>query len=1179
MNNEEQPEELYPVSIGGRVLQLPVPREQYVAMEPSRQAALYDQAMAEQVQWNDETIRQDPGWVWAARRLYSWANPNTTATGQSQTDAILRDPWRGGLSPAEISRRRGEENVRPIEELSDEEAADWLFDFAGEMFGNLSQMGLAAADVSDQPEMARALNIALARYENKSISRSGLGNVAEGVLSDITTYVGVQGLTSLIGKGAARQPIFTALRSAAFAGAVEGGTYAGADNIARQSIEMSGGTRDEFDEGELATSVGIGATIGGAVGLTLGDGLSMAARGRQRLDDAGEQVADNLADRAQATAAEVSAEAVDDTVPTFLPAADNIDVYNENFNNASLGTQAEMFPTGRPAVSEDELLEEVGVAAREALEEADQAIAEIPEGEFDSTLSLAGQRLASRLRRLLTSSNEKVRQQVIYEVAEAPNRRGTSAAVRQQALQTLADDSSRRIDDLMELQRLAEVRPEEAPIAPLLDAQLNQEMRNFVLFEELSTRANSDSGTNLRAIQGITEDSLPDSPEEITRLLEDRMEAARIRAMRAADDPAAEGVTGNWVQRFWRRSVSSLIEWQRNALLSAPKTFIANFLGPISNATLETLEESLGGVGTRFADDIAELSAERIRAMTRSMDLSFGLGLKAFDEHRIVTGVDFIDGEQAPSRAITGEAWGMIENSLGSAIVDGIGKFVRITDGIQLFTDSFVTSRLAVAEVAARARIRGRKQGLVGDALETYVERSTRDVFDPTTGAIRDKDLLNEVERIVARERANPNSSSPLRTPTDSLIAWGERIYRKHPVTRLLQPFWRTPLRLLQQGARRVPVLQQFSQSFRRDLSGQNGYRAYARARGQYAVAQGLGFAVVLGVINGYVRGEPHSSRDYRIASEGQDLDAIDSLLNANYQTLDPIAMPLRLLARVTDEMIYVAHVGDEERYADLQEQQAAAMAGILNVLYAGTVEQNMLQSLEDIIELGQVVTQPDRPDREGSVGRWVSQRVTTLYPNFLKKVEDFINPNREQGDDFASALIASTNLTEILREYTEMDLALVRTRRNMLGEPIEVDAILSTFGLYANERSDPVREELQEIMETTGLYLNNMQPRRDEINLRSQLNDSGEMSIYEEWQSNLQRTGLRERLQATFATESYRNGSYGRKGRPGYRTSVVQDIFAESRALAWELTLADNPQFRRRFYQNQQDRLLREFE
>jgi hypothetical protein len=53
-------------------------------------------------------------------------------------------------------------------------------------------------------------------------------------------------------------------------GAISGAVWSGTDNFYRQSTEVATGLRDEFSNGEFALSLGIGSTLGGAIGFGVG---------------------------------------------------------------------------------------------------------------------------------------------------------------------------------------------------------------------------------------------------------------------------------------------------------------------------------------------------------------------------------------------------------------------------------------------------------------------------------------------------------------------------------------------------------------------------------------------------------------------------------------------------------------------------------------------------------------------------------------------------------------------------------------------------------------------------------------------------------------------------------------------------------------------------------------------
>lgn len=1198
--------QLYPITFEEDTIRLPVPPEEYDQLPPGQQAALYDRAMAEQTEWNDETIVAHPDWVWAARQLYPHVNPETTDRFQERYEQLDSGAYGSGLSAAERSMIRSRSSQRSVEELSDEELGAWLFDHIGELNGNLSGLALSAADVQNDPQLARALNIGLMRYQNKGISRAGLGNVVEGVFQDPLTYLGIGGGVKTISSTLGRQGLNAALSrrlgqiaaSGAMTGAVEGATYAGADNFARQSVANAATGDTEIDFRDMAQSAFFGSVFGGAFGFVLGDAIGLSQVGARRLAGEADTAARNVtgevspgalgddiggAQGSEFTVAPQSPTEARPAPPQVFVRVDGLDAYNALIPPSGVVQSASPFEAIAASPSR-----EVTQPFREQVSQRLREIegAELPEElGFDDRNRHLGARMAGQLRRWLGQGDE-LQGQIVREVFFG-DMAASSPAVRTQALQTLVNDSLKRLDETAEALQVERSRtvPDVARIQSLELEQATEQTR-FLRFETMASEFKSESGRSLRAIQGETDQVLTIVEASSEQWVQRRAEQARLAVIRGAE--AGEAPSVSEALRNGKPIVSTLIEWQRNSLLSAPKTFLANVTGPILNTAFEWLEELAGSQGTRYADDVTEIAFERLNGMSRFLDQSWAIGRMALEEHRNVTGVDFIDGQEAMTRAISSRSYGMDSTSLGGRTVDFIGGVVRVPDAIQLFSDSFLTSRLAIAEVFAQARIKGRKQGLQGEELDRFVQQRIEATFDAETGVIRDRELLGEVERIVARQRADQTAGITSK-PTDALIAAGEELFRSHPALRLIQPFWRTPLRLLQQGVRRMPVLQQFSQSFRRDLSGQNGYRAYVRARGQFAMAQAIAGLTIIATLTGVMKGEPHTVRDFRIAAEGEDLDHRDSLGEFGYSNLDPVAMPVRLISRITEEMIYQAHLGDEGKFEDLEERMSAAFAGVLSVVSAGTVEQTMLQGFEDVLEAIQIATNPDGADKSGAVGRWFAQRAATFYPNLARKLEAFHNPETEQGSDFQTSLIAATGLKDTLQSLMGLELPRVTTRRNMLGEPVNQDAIYSAFGLVADEKSDPVREELQDLMVTTGVFLNPMRYRRGEANdmdLRYEMTDDGSTTMFDAWQANMayvrdgdETSYVRQRLQALHESDTYQRASAGRKGRPGLRLELTQEVFRDAREMAWRRTLSDNPEFARRYLRNQIEERLRSYQ
>lgn len=1186
MTEDQNAEVQHAISINGHTLMFPISQQEFTQLPVEQQIAAYDEATATQIQWTDDNIQQDADWVAAARVVFD--NVHRASANPAAREQHERAASDYMLSPAERAMARGEARIRSSADMSEEELGAWLFDHVGELHGNLSGLLVAVADASNNPEYARALNIAMMRYENKDISSQGVGNVIEGTLTDPLTYVGIGALTQAVKGAVGRQAIQGAVRrrltqvllSSTAASALEGGVYTAADDASRQHLAMEANVQEEWDYGRTGMSTAFGTILGAGFGFVLGDLVGMATRGADDLaagstTRAGSGSTTGVASDAAADVMPLVTNEVGEAasnVPAVLPPAPTMDSLN---NMIPAGVMDDFTDPHIPLEGQtyDRLVESIQTRLQGLIDSGTR------EGSFDVDTMNNAASAAQYLRQFFLSDNPEIRRAANQALTNSKN--GTPTA------QTLLDDAVRRAEDLLEeidYQRALDT-PDPTRILALEHGAAAEQMR-VAEFAQMTGDLSSEAGTQLRAIQARTADNLGIVQAVDEGNLHGIYEELRVATLRSTDVPAVDGAVEGSRRGIISKlrespSIAAAVEWQRNSLLSGPATFITNTLGPVVNYTTEFVEEGLGSIGTRYADETAELAWSRVEGITRQLGTSFDVAWRAMKEHRVATGVDFIDGESAGTRAITAEAFGIDQYSGGAAVVNFLGKTVRLVDGLQLMSDGFLSSRIAISEVFAQAKRRGVSRGLSGDELNRYIAAQIDRTFDPNTGRIINSELLHETERLMMRARPPRNAAD--KTKTDWLIAAGESLYRTMPAVRIMQPFWRTPLRLLQAGGRRIPVLQNFSTSFRRDLSGQNGYKAYIRARGQIITAYSLAGLVAASTMVGFMKGEPHSQRDWRIAAEGEDLDANFSVGGVVLDRLDPISTPIRTISLLTEEMMYQAHLGNEERYEEASEQMMAATVALASSLSASTVEQTMLQGFEDAFEAFNIATNPDNPDIGTAAGRWFAQRASTFYPNILKKVEDMQDPTRERGSDFGSALLASTGLADTMRTLdgwnTFLSANLVTKRRNILGEVIEFDAVRSTFGVVSDENSDPLREHLQEAMVTSGIFLNPMRYRRPEANnmdLRQIMTDDGETTIFDAWQANLQNVGLREHLENLIASDAYQQASFGRQGRPGLRIQLLRDAFSSARDAAWELTMHENRQFNRRLVLEQFDERLR---
>ena len=284
-----------------------------------------------------------------------------------------------------------------IQSLSDgdftRESLDWL----GTTRWNMVKTGELAFSVADwSDEEQQSLVRLMANYEELPTSWKTTGRAAEGLATDITTYVGLGFVLNTLSKialkpaaGALVRSLLKTTKGAGTVGAIEVGAYMGADNLLNQKIDVETGQRDNYDYVETAAYTAAGAAggyiiIGGLTALT----LRGASKGLSKNAD---EVVDEVVDEATPVADEV-VELGDESVDEVIEAAptqvdetsefvDDLDtVSDDDYFDEMVGELGDDIPEDDLAFLsrniEDDYAEELASAAAKGADDSGESVVE-----------------------------------------------------------------------------------------------------------------------------------------------------------------------------------------------------------------------------------------------------------------------------------------------------------------------------------------------------------------------------------------------------------------------------------------------------------------------------------------------------------------------------------------------------------------------------------------------------------------------------------------------------------------------------------------------------------------------------------------------------------------------------------------------------------------------------------
>jgi len=284
-----------------------------------------------------------------------------------------------------------------IQSLSDgdftRESLDWL----GTTRWNMVKTGELAFSVADwSDEEQQSLVRLMANYEELPTSWKTTGRAAEGLATDITTYVGLGFVLNTLSKialkpaaGALVRSLLKTTKGAGTVGAIEVGAYMGADNLLNQKIDVETGQRDNYDYLETAAYTAGGAAggyiiIGGLTALT----LRAASKG---LSKNANEVVDEVVDEATPVAddvVELGDESVDEVIeaaPTQVDETsefvDDLDtVSDDDYFDEMVGELGDDIPEDDLAFLsrniEDDYAEELASAAAKGADDSGESVVE-----------------------------------------------------------------------------------------------------------------------------------------------------------------------------------------------------------------------------------------------------------------------------------------------------------------------------------------------------------------------------------------------------------------------------------------------------------------------------------------------------------------------------------------------------------------------------------------------------------------------------------------------------------------------------------------------------------------------------------------------------------------------------------------------------------------------------------
>jgi len=1049
---------------------------------------------------------------------------------------------------------------------SDQELADWGLDMMGWFNYNLPVMAVDAAKISNAEQFEKdAFLYLMDSYDNLNVSWEGAGRFFKGVLTDPTTYVGLGTLgVGLAGKEGAKQATKAGVRELLKAGlktgtvaGVEGAMYGAVDNTIRQSIEVSAGRKEEIDGTSVLGSAALGAGVGLAGGTVLSavsDSLASKWRNFRAGPEETLPVPVQAAPEAQPKAAADSATpATPDAAPTpnqpdqleapptdlvrvasgtdaAIPAREGELIFNrtlEQLNTPELDNQIPFVPRNMDEVTQfaESLAEDLRDLHYTQVEDiVDQPrttkMTQAEWGSFNRSPQIAVDQLRVELARVIketqgTSDPEKL--YLLGKQQEKLERLLSPVATMDEAFSSLTGSMLRqRQEGLTALRGLSpEELAKQGMTKEAADAEFARRVDAVMESAEIKQKAQEyDSAISAALAKG------------------DVGEAARLTVIKqeelAIDAESAAGTNPGFIRKANELIISNVFS-MTTLMVNAVPSMAKVLYRPTLNAALSNPFE---------------------KAARREM-------MATYSAMRSATGGAWRAAKAAfryEQAILTRESGRLLEGELAIKGLKGgvIRMFPRLLNASDEFMSRITYEGFIAGKVANDAFEEGERQGLKGKALNQFVKTKVREAIEasyanPTaqenlnvvlnkgrTLGYSGQKLINYVQREVARDPEalrHGHDSEAIDYVRDVLYKRAftgegfasstakryEDWVNEHPIVRLMgQLFFRTPVRVFEEGMRMTPGVQVVAPGFLRDLRGLNGRRAQMRAQGEAMMSLAATGAVLTLYAQGRITGDGAYS-DWRQQRNRTDSDLpepytirFDDGSTWSYRNFDPLATPLKIMINGLERyenLVRRERQGEFVAKTEWDRAKAAVSVGTGAIAQA-IRDANLMAGVDAMLTLGEDATDPEKSD--AAMLKFLGEKLRTLVPNTMQKIAKTNDPTIDDPTTFWQTVESKVLFGGTLGAYERSapkSYDFLGNVRQMGDEGVMWNIFsLSTPEERAkgmNEQQLDVLRKLDYISKQTGTTFAAPNKHRlmGNADLRKTMTADGQESLYDRWQ------------------------------------------------------------------------------
>jgi hypothetical protein len=464
--------------------------------------------------------------------------------------------------------------------------------------------------------------------------------------------------------------------------------------------------------------------------------------------------------------------------------------------------------------------------------------------------------------------------------------------------------------------------------------------------------------------------------------------------------------------------------------------------------------------------------------------------------------------------------------------------------------DSFVSGK-----AASEAAMEGAEKGLKGDALNAFIKEASETAVAASRSAEKGDDLVqplinkgvnkgltgDELWDWVEREAMRNPDALRKGTDEEALAYVRDLLYKRDfsgeggaskiaqlyekgakavPSWALVtgQLFFRTPIRVFEEGVRLTPGLQLLAPNFLNDLAGKNGMARQVKAQAESMTSLAIAGAVLSLYAQGRITGDG-AYGDFK-----QQRNRIDGPLQApytikmsdgstwSYKLFDPIATPVKIMINAlerADKLRLKQAQGEEIDDSLIEKAYSHVNVGLAAVLTA-IKDANLVTGARMTAEI--FTNAEDIEKHEDKWLKFMGEKMFLLVPNTLHKIAKDHDPGIRDPADFWQMVdekLARSLGTSIPGVKTSMAYdPLGNVRR-----PSDTGTLWNIFSTASveertkgmSEESQAVMVEMDRLSRVTGATFKAPVQHKSlgDLDLRTVVAKDGKRTLYDVWQEN----------------------------------------------------------------------------